>query len=443
MEKRRNYIFLILLLLIVGISIGYAALTTTLNINGNTTIEKASWDIHFENLVIESNSVSAIRDAEIDSTKTLIEYSVQLIEPGDFYEFTVDIVNNGSIDAMISEVLKQGISSEQEKYIEYVAAYSDLVLLTEKDYLKSGEKENIRVRVKYKDDIEAVDLPTDESSFDFSFSVTYIQADSTAVERNRDFVCKRAEELHVEECTYSDPTYYCSGAGYTASGSKGTTKISYGSLGTEGTLVSGDAFDCDVNGDDKFDSETERFYYVTDLASNSQYAVLIYYNNISSGAPSNMPSFAYNTNFSATEYYGPQSLILQLPTTSKWGRISLVNGKRNITDEENNIRIRKFDYSSYSARFLTTDELERGCNVSINSTTGELDGCNYLFENTKYSSNSMGTYGYWLETVSSTNPSEAWRIRGGNRRCEALDVTTASPFGARPVIEVLKGKIKY
>ena len=64
---------------------------------------------------------------------------------------------------------------------------------------------------------------------------------------NNKVICKRATTLHTEECTQTDATNYCSGAGYTTSGSKGTTTITYGNLGTTGVLTSGDAFDCDVN----------------------------------------------------------------------------------------------------------------------------------------------------------------------------------------------------
>ena len=180
---------MILLLLVVGISVGYAALTTTLNINGSTTIEKASWDIHFENLVKSDGTVPATMEASIDSTKTLIEYTVMLTKPGDYYEFTVDMVNKGTIDAMISEVLKEGLSTEQEKYIEYTATYSDGVELEEKDYLKSGETQNIKVRVKYREDITAAELPTEETTLNLKFQVTYIQADETAKERKKR-VCK-------------------------------------------------------------------------------------------------------------------------------------------------------------------------------------------------------------------------------------------------------------
>ena len=179
-KNNKKHALVILLLLVVGISIGYAALTTTLNINGTTTIEKATWDVHFENLTKTEGSQTATVEAAIDTTKTLIEYTVTLLEPGDFYEFKVDIVNDGTIDAMISEVLKEGLTTEQQKYIEYTVVYEDDAALQEKDSLKAKTSETIKIRVKYKDDITAADLPTTEQSLVLKFQVTYIQDDGTS-----------------------------------------------------------------------------------------------------------------------------------------------------------------------------------------------------------------------------------------------------------------------
>ena len=344
-KKKSKSVVLLLLLLILGISIGYAALTTTLNINGNTTIEKASWDIHFENLVKTTGSEVATVDASIDDTKTLIEYTVTLPKPGDYYEFTVDIVNNGTIDAMISEVLKEGLTTEQEKYISYTATYSDGVALEEKDYLKSGETQNIRVRVKYRDDISASELPTENQSLLLKFMVTYIQADESAKERTV-AICKRATELHTEECNRNSDG--CYNAGYYVGGTQNTSTITYGKLGIKGTTPeSGDAFDCDVNGDGKYDSETERFYYISDMYDtktkqfNSNYAGLVYYNNTSvdssgkvrpDSSSSSYVSYYYG---SANEnWHGPEIAIKNLPAISVWDNVSLFSTNRTILNEQ-------------------------------------------------------------------------------------------------------------
>ncbi len=257
-------------------------------------------------------------------------------------------------------------------------------------------------------------------------------------------ICKRATTLHTEICSQTSTSSYCRADGYTS----GDT-ITYGNLGESGTLASGDAFDCDVNGDGTYDAETERFYYVSDMTngitSDSDTAVLIYYNNVSGGEANNTTSYAYNTNYSSTEYYGPQTAVTQLPTTSQWSNVSLKYKTRDITDELGTIRVTGFSYDGYSARLLTTQEIEQGCKITVgNRTKGELSSkCKYLMENTKYSNSSLKTYGSWLETPTSSDSRSAWNVFGSIRGVNDSIVGTSSLDGVRPAIEVLKSDISY
>ena len=94
-KRKLNYLIVIILLLLV--SIGYAILSTNLNILGSSQINAPTWDIHWENVSVKSGSVSATTHT-IDTNKTTVNYSVTLTIPGDYYEFTVDAVNAGTID---------------------------------------------------------------------------------------------------------------------------------------------------------------------------------------------------------------------------------------------------------------------------------------------------------------------------------------------------------
>ena len=451
-NKSKKYGLLILLFLIIGISIGYSSLSTTLNINGNTVIEKASWDVHFENLEKVVGSESATQEALIDSSKTLIEYIVLLLEPGDFYEFTVDIVNSGSIDAMVNDVLKTGLATSQENYIEYTATYADGVDLEENDILKSGETQKLRVRVKYKEDINVNDLPSTDELLDLKFQIIFIQADDNAKEKSK-YVCKRATSLHTEECSQTDATLYCSGAGYSLTGSKGTTTITFGKLGNKGDLpVSGDSFDCDVNGDGIFDSEKERFYYIGDSDIDSNYASLIYYNNTTLGKPDSLPTSLVAYDLSGENWHGPTNAISYLPTASQWSNITLNNPIRSITNEIGVNTVfngtyqlpTQFSYSGYVARLLTRQELNNVCNVNMASdTVGLLDNCSYLMEKTMFANSSSKTYGYWLENPSSDYKSVAEYVNGYGRYIKYYPVDKYDLVGVRPVIEVLKTDISY
>ena len=260
-------------------------------------------------------------------------------------------------------------------------------------------------------------------------------------------VCKRATTLHTEECTETNTTYHCSGAGYTASGSKKTSTITYGNLGTKGTLSSGDAFDCDVNGDGIYDPTTERFYYVTDMDDNT--AVLIYYNNVSAGSPSNSATYAYDS--SGENFHGPRTAIAQLPTTSQWKNVSLTNSTRKITNENGENTTAggtlpsNFSYSGYAARLLTIQEVIQaiGNNNIPDLKIGELDNFTYLLEKTKFASKGNAAWAWWLENSRSDNSTKAWHVDGGSRYVSSYTVSDAGDGGVRPAIEVAKTDIEY
>ena len=261
-------------------------------------------------------------------------------------------------------------------------------------------------------------------------------------------ICKRATTLHTEKCTQTDSSYYCSGDGYALNDT-----ITYGNLGTTGTLTSGDAFDCDVNGDGVYDSATERFYYVSDITNgvtiDNDTAVLIYYNNVSGGVASNSTNYAYDVNGNAYTN-GPITAKGQLPTTSQWKNVSLTNSIRDITDENGTVRKSEFSYEEYAARLLTYQEVYNGCydgttdgTTSIGSIEGLSSKCKYLMENTTYSSSSLTTYGEWLESPYAPFYHAAWFVDADDFRVTMNHVGLANLFGVRPAIEVPKSNILY
>ncbi|MDO5003739.1 MAG: hypothetical protein Q4E39_05910, partial [bacterium] len=261
-------------------------------------------------------------------------------------------------------------------------------------------------------------------------------------------LCKRATTLHTETCTNENTSYFCQADGYAL---KDT--ITYGNLGTTGVLTSGDAFDCDVNGDGVYDSATERFYYVSDMTNgvtqDSNTAVLIYYNNVNEGVASNSTSYAYDE--SGKNNNGSVTAIKQLPTTRQWKNVSLTNTIRAITNEKGGNTTSAgnlptaFSYEGYAARLLTVQEVSSGCGVTVGSyTKGELSSkCKYLMENTKYSSSSFKTSGEWLESPNASLSYDAWLLSAGDRDVGGSTVNDTDYYGVRPAIEVAKTNIDY
>ncbi len=175
-KEKKNYVIIAILLLVVGISIGYAALSATLNITGNTTIGKSSWDVHFENLQVTTGSVEATTEAAVDGQKTNINYTVTLEKPGDFYEFTVDVKNGGTIPAKIATTpTLAGLSTDQKVYTNYTATYSDGTPVQANDALASGAKKTLKVRVEYNKNVAADQLPTEPQNVELTFAMNFIQ----------------------------------------------------------------------------------------------------------------------------------------------------------------------------------------------------------------------------------------------------------------------------
>ena len=212
-NKTQVYLLLIFSLALL-IGVGYAALSATLNINGQTTINKASWDVHMEDINVTSGSVTATTAPTLDTAKTTVNFSVKLTNPGDFYEFTVKEVNKGTIDAMISTISKTGLTTTQAKYLDYTVTYDSGLSLAQNQILKAGSSEYLRVKVAFKKDVTASDLPTVDTTLNLNLSLSYQQAESNAVTLIHP-TCKRATTLHTEICNQTNSAAYCSGAGYT------------------------------------------------------------------------------------------------------------------------------------------------------------------------------------------------------------------------------------
>lgn len=413
-----------------SVTVGYAALSTTLSITGKGTLSKNSWDIHFENLVIVDNGASAVTTAPtIDSTKTKVSFNITLSKPGDSYEFTVDAVNKGTIDAMLSGFSATSLTTDQQKYLTYTVTYSDGATISTKDYLKKGTSETIRVRVRFRDDLTATDLPSSAEKLNLTATLVYVQADSTAKARSTpSILCKRATTLHTETCGMGSA---CLDTGYTAN-----SDITYGQLGTSGKLTAGDAFDCDVNGDGTYDASSERFYYLTDLNSNT--AVLIYYIYTYSGSNSfgHAPNVYYNSNYLPTPYTkaGPVTAVLSLPKESKWPNVSLVNPIRNITNGSGTVIVAGFSYSGYAARLPSKNEILASCPTG--DTLYGIDKCQFLLENSSYYATGHPVKDIMTETVD--NDSAVWTINAKSRQMQS-DVYA----GLKPVIEVPKTRMSY
>ena len=471
-ERTRNIILIVLAVCLIGITVAYATLSQNLNISGVANVDKTSWNIHFTNVLtpkVEGQATGG--KAVLNDGKTVLTISEgTLSAPGDKITYTFDVINEGDLPAEVETTLTQMESCKAENGSDVSIFCNkiglDLVYAETKekvqksDRLLLGETKTLNLIITYDKDKLLTSLPTSPivlSNITSTINYTMLtkEKSDTPVIPEKKVICKRATTLHTEECTQTDATYYCSGAGYTTSGSKGTSTITYGNLGTSGTLTSGDAFDCDVDGDGVYDPSTERFYYVSDYYNTntksfeSDTAVLIYYNNVSVGSPNNNTTYAYDS--SGENWHGPRTAIEQLPTTSQWSNVSLKSVTRAILNENGGNTTTggtissNFSYAGYAARLLTIQEIRQGTGLTSIPTwkDGELDNFNYFLENTIFYNNNNSSWAWCFENPRSNNSTDIWYVRGRTRFIHGGTSSDIGSLGIRPAIEVSKANIEY
>ena len=205
-------------------------------------------------------------------------------------------------------------------------------------------------------------------------------------------VCKIATELHWETCNKgsSTGTNGCRTGNLYAQGER----IYYGTIPNETTPKAGFAYTCDINANNEYDEETERFYY---LGTNNGNAVLVWYKNISD------VSINYNPAYEL------------LPDSNTWRNTNLI--------AQANDKV---------TRFMRLAEVTEVCGG--NATTGlKTKICNYLMEKSNYANTNL-IDGIWLEKVSNSS--------GRRIHTNGLSLGTVNPADGgsnnapRPVIEI-------
>ena len=181
-SNHKGFYSILIIVVLLCISVGYAAMNRTLNIIGSSKVEKNTWNVYFANPLVTNGSVSSDLPVIDINTKTTIDFSIILNFPGDFYEFTFDVVNDGTIDAMIDSILKlPELTEAQKKYINYIIEYQNGEQISLKHLLEKKSFVRIKVRVEYKKDILESELPTIEEVLNLRFALNYVQSDNTAV----------------------------------------------------------------------------------------------------------------------------------------------------------------------------------------------------------------------------------------------------------------------
>lgn len=174
----QNAIVIVLGLAIIAMSVGYAAFDTSLKIEGTTTFESGSWDVHLENPVKTINSTigsAAVVSAPIvNQAGTEVGFTVNM-RAGDVYEFTVDVKNAGTFDAKLANYNLVATQDGVNVPIEEISnATAESKLTYQVIDSKIGETLN-KSAISTKTIRITANGNADASKYEFKFNMTYVQ----------------------------------------------------------------------------------------------------------------------------------------------------------------------------------------------------------------------------------------------------------------------------
>lgn len=173
MEKQKHVqtaIIGVLAVAILVMAVGFALYSQNLNIEGKATLTAAKWSVHF---VETGDGAYKKADGSVDPTAaptvneqgtTLSTYNVTLAKPGDYYEFTTTVINDGTIDARLTGVTLTELSAEQAKHITYTLTYGTTeydatnASISNGPVLAKNGTETVKVKILYKVPASETDL---------------------------------------------------------------------------------------------------------------------------------------------------------------------------------------------------------------------------------------------------------------------------------------------
>ena len=159
--KKKNYALVILFVLLIGISVGYAAFAQVLTING-TANANGNFKLAFTNAVIDPNVGAEKSTAVISATGDSLSINMDLEYPGAGAVVTATITNTGSIDAELKNIVFTG---NEDPDIQ--VAFDNAVL---NEVIEPNGTKEVLITVKWNEE------STTAKTLNFKATLEYVQS---------------------------------------------------------------------------------------------------------------------------------------------------------------------------------------------------------------------------------------------------------------------------
>lgn len=176
-KSKKNYIAIVLVVLLLALAVGYAAFSQTLTISGTATAKSGTWDVKFTNASATASIVSgtATNTAVVTNDQT-VTVTVNLATPGDGSNVTATITNNGSVDAKLTGFNVTGLDKVSETLYKTGAIKLTLPTVTNGDVIAKGASKTFAFSVEWDSDVDEATVGTAGQTASFDITFTYEQA---------------------------------------------------------------------------------------------------------------------------------------------------------------------------------------------------------------------------------------------------------------------------
>lgn len=181
MQKERGFRIVAIVAIcvaVVALSIGYAALSQTLSVNGAATVKGNTWNVQFTNLTVPTKEngglVGSASEVSSNLAGTNFTFAANLSLPGDSITYLWSVSNTGTITAKLSDTpIIAGLEAAQAKNVIYTLTYADGTAITKDDELAAGQTENLKLVATF--DASATTVPSTDTELTLSTTLNYVQ----------------------------------------------------------------------------------------------------------------------------------------------------------------------------------------------------------------------------------------------------------------------------
>ena len=196
-KKMEIGILLVLIIAVLGMTVGFAYYAQNLTINGTVTVKGSPWKVHYvADDITETSGSETATSATIGNSDTNFAFTVTLEKPGDFYEATINVINEGSMDALLKKVT-MGLSavdsssnpvssSDLAKYLTYTITYNNgtpytattdnITGITLAANANHNATHPVKIRVAYTQPASSADLPSTDVTVTVTGQLDYQSA---------------------------------------------------------------------------------------------------------------------------------------------------------------------------------------------------------------------------------------------------------------------------